>query len=82
MPIERVVIYTCDCCGREIDYQKDRYQELSVRSYNYMNLMRDDCDDTYIYCNNCSSYMWKAVYAIPQIREVAVNADGPQEISS
>ena len=79
MPIKRTISYVCDCCGREIDYHREKYQELIVRSHNCANLVRDDWEDVYIYCERCFSYMLTAIHSIPQIMEVAKARGGEHD---
>lgn len=71
MPIKRTVVYTCDCCGREIVFRKERYQEIFVVAHNYANLMNDGRDERYVYCDDCSCFMAQAIRAIPRIRELS-----------
>lgn len=71
MPIKRTTTYICDCCGKEINHHKERYEVLVVEPHNY----HWDSDTYFVYCESCVQHMWKAIRAIPQVKEAVERAE-------
>lgn len=78
MPIKRTTTYICDCCGKEINHRKERYEVLVAELHNYY--WDSDMQD-FVYCESCIQHMWKAIRAIPRVKEAMerVEADGKDD---
>lgn len=70
MPINRTTTYVCDGCGKEINHHKDRHHVVNIVAYNYSTLAYDNWEYTHVFCEECNRAMWKAIRAIPRIREM------------